>query len=153
MTNLDQTDRAILSVLQRDAGISMEDLGTAVNLSRNAVWRRVKLLEDAGVIRARVALLDPVSVDLPLTVFVQVRTSTHSADWLRKFATATSAIPEILGVHRMTGDLDYLIRIQARDVADYDRIYQSLIARVPLSDVSASFVMENIKDTHALPLR
>ena len=153
MPQIDPTDRKILFELQRDASQSMEDLGAAVNLSRNAVWRRVKQLEEAGVIRARVALLDPAALDLPLTAFVQVRTSTHSATWLRDFAAATAAIPEILGVYRMTGDLDYLIRIQARDVADYDRIYQNLIARVQLSDVSASFVMEHIKDSHALPLR
>lgn len=152
MQTFDQTDHQILRELQRDASQSMEDLGARVALSRNAVWRRVKALEAAGVIRARVALLDPGALGLPLTAFVQVRTSTHDKDWLQKFATATAGIPEILGVYRMTGDLDYLIRVQARDVADYDRIYQSLIARVPLSDVSASFVMEHIKDTHALPV-
>ncbi len=130
----------------------MEDLGETVGLSRNACWRRLKALEAAGAIKGRVAILDAPTLGLPLTVFVQVRTHSHDQDWAKKFARATSAIPEIQGVFRMSGDLDYLIRIQARDVADYDRIYQKLIAQVPLQDVSASFVMEHIKDSHQLYL-
>lgn len=109
-------------------------------------------MEDAGIITARVALLDPAKVGLGLTVFMQVRTNAHSPDWLDKFSAATKAVPEIQGVYRMSGDLDYLIRARVADMAGYDRLYQRLIARVPLSDVSASFVMEEIKETSALPL-
>jgi len=152
METLDTLDRKILAELQRNCDISLDSLGERIGLSRNACWRRIKALETRGILKARVALLDPAKLGLGLTVFIQVRTSQHDADWLAAFARATRDIPEILGAYRMTGDLDYLIRARVRDVADYDRLYQRLIARVPLSDVSASFVMEEIKDTHELPL-
>lgn len=152
MATLDKTDRGILSLLQQDASLPLDALGEAVNLSRNACWRRIKALEASGVIARRVAVLDPDKVGLGLMVFMMIRTNAHAPDWLETFRTATRTIPEILGVYRMTGDLDYLIRARVADMADYDRLYQSLIQRVPLSDVSASFVMEHIKDTSQLPL-
>ena len=109
-------------------------------------------MEAEGIIRARVALLDAGKLDLGLTVFMQIKAAAHDADWLEKFARATRGTPEVTGVYRMTGDLDYLIRARVADMADYDRLYQTLIARVPMGDVSASFVMEEIKDTTELPL-
>lgn len=152
MKEIDAIDRRILVELQRDAGQSLETIGEMVGLSRNACWRRIGALEKAGVIKGRVTLLDAAALGLTLTVFIQVRTSAHNAGWLKAFSTATKGIPEILGVYRMSGDLDYLIRAQVADMAGYDRLYQRLIAKVPLSDVSASFVMEEIKETTALPL-
>lgn len=152
MEILDEADRRILTALQSDASLSLDALSEAANLSRNACWRRVRAMEEAGIIRGRVTLVDPDKVGLPLTVFIQVRTNSHDADWLDRFAKATRAMPEILGVYRMSGDLDYLIRARVADMSGYDRLYRRLIARVALSDVSASFVMEEIKDTTALPL-
>ena len=152
MWKIDDLDRKILHELQRDASLGLEEIGTRVGLSRNACWRRIKTMEDAGIIRARVTLLDAAKLNLGLTVFIQVRAARHDAEWLDAFARATRALPEILGVYRMTGDLDYLIRARVADMADYDRLYQTLVARVPMRDVSASFVMEEIKDTTALPL-
>ncbi|MEP3946221.1 Lrp/AsnC family transcriptional regulator [Ascidiaceihabitans sp.] len=152
MAELDTIDRKILKHLQRDASLSLENLGEEVGLSRNACWRRVKTLEDSGVITGRVALVAPLAIDLGLMVFMQVRTNQHDPDWAVRFSQATRAIPGILSVYRMTGDLDYLIRARVADMADYDRLYQQLIKRLPLSDVSASFVMEEIKDGTALPL-
>lgn len=149
---LDQTDRNLLDHIQRDASLSLDALGARVHLSRNACWRRLKILEDAGYIRGRVALLDPEKLGLGLTVVILIRTSDHSEAWARQFEAATRAIPEILEVYRMTGHLDYMIRARVADMSDYDRIYQTLIRRVALSDVSASFVMEDIKETHCLPL-
>jgi len=152
MQPIDDTDRRILTILQQDATLPLDEIGARVNLSRNAVWRRIKTLEGAGVIRARVTLLDPAALGLGLAVFITLRTSDHSPDWLDRFARATRDQPEIIGVYRMTGDIDYLIRARVADMAGYDALYQALIRRVPLSDVSASFVMEEIKDTTALPL-
>lgn len=152
MWKIDDLDRKILHELQRDASLGLEEIGTRVGLSRNACWRRIKAMEDAGIIRARVTLLDAAKLNLGLTVFIQVRAARHDAHWLDTFARATRALPEIQGVYRMTGDLDYLIRARVPDMADYDRLYQTLVARVPMRDVSASFVMEEIKDTTALPL-
>lgn len=152
MSILDTFDRKLLTELQRDADLPLEELGNRVGLSRNACWRRIKALEAAGVIQAKVALLDPAAVGLGLEVFIQVKAAAHDADWLDKFARATRGTPEVTGVYRMTGDLDYLIRARVTDMADYDRLYQTLIARVPMGDVSASFVMEEIKHTTELPL-
>ena len=127
MQKLDDTDRRILNALQQDATQSLDTISEHVNLSRNACWRRIKTLEEAGVIRARVALLDPTILGLGLTVFIQVRTNAHDPSWLAQFAQATHAMPEILGVYRMTGDLDYLIRARVADMAGYDTLYQRLI--------------------------
>jgi Lrp/AsnC family transcriptional regulator len=152
MEKFDELDRKLLAVLQKDASLSLDAIGEHVGLSRNACWRRIRALETAGVISRRVTLLDPDKLGLRLMVFMLIRTSTHTPDWLETFRKATSAMPEILGVYRMTGDLDYLIRARVADMADYDRLYQKLIAQVALSDVSASFVMEQIKETHILPV-
>lgn len=152
MDKIDTTDRRILSELQRDAALPLEEIGARVGLSRNAVWRRIRALEESGVIRARVALVDPKALGLGLMVFMQVRTDRHEPDWLDKFARATRDLPEILSVYRMSGELDYLIRARVPDMAGYDALYQRLIRRVPMHDVAASFVMEEIKDTTELPL-
>ena len=149
---LDDLDRRILGELQRDSGQSLESLGDKVGLSRNATWRRVRALEEAGVIRDRVALLDPVALGLGLTVFIQIRTNRHDPGWLDTFAKAMREMPEVLGAYRMTGDLDYLVRARVADMAAYDRMYQRLIRKVEMSDVAASFVMEELKDTTVLPL-
>ncbi|MEQ9261491.1 MAG: Lrp/AsnC family transcriptional regulator [Roseovarius sp.] len=152
MGEMDDIDRRILAALQREADLPLDRLGERVGLSRNACWRRVKALEAAGVIRARVALLDAEAVGLPLTVFMQIKADRHDADWLEHFKRATRAMPEVQGVYRMTGELDYLIRARVADMKGYDRLYQRLIAKVPMGDVSASFVMEEIKETTELPL-
>lgn len=149
---IDAIDRRILASLQREADLSLESLGERIGLSRNACWRRIKALETSGVIRARVALLDPDKLDLGLTVIIQIRTDRHDSEWLAKFNRATRSMPEILGAYRMTGDLDYMIRARVANVAGYDQLYRRLIEKVSLSDVSASFVMEEIKETTELPL-
>ncbi|MEM1274761.1 MAG: Lrp/AsnC family transcriptional regulator [Pseudomonadota bacterium] len=149
---MDQIDRRILATLQQDASLGLEELGTRVGLSRNACWRRVRALEAAGVIRGRVALLDADALGLGLSVFIQIRAGQHAPDWLDAFARVTRSFPEIQGAYRMTGDLDYLIHARVADMRDYDRLYQRLIRQLALSDVSASFVMEEIKETTALPV-
>ena len=151
-SELDNFDRAILRALQKDAAISMDALAERVALSRNACWRRVKRLEADGVLTGRTALIDPQMVGLGLSVFVLIRTNQHGPDWLRKFKSVVSEMPEIVGAHRMSGDLDYILRVRVADVPAYDRFYQRLIAKIELSDVSASFVMEDMKDTTVLPI-
>ena len=149
---IDPKDRDILREIQRDCAQSIEELAGKVNLSRNACWRRVKTLEETGVIRCRVALLDPEKLNLGLTAFIAVKTAQHEPQWLEKFAAAVRDIPEITGVYRTTGDTDYLLQAVVPDIAGYDRLYKRLIAKIPLTDVSSSFVMEKIKETTALPL-
>jgi len=149
---LDEIDRRILNKLQKDASISVEQLADSINLSRNACWRRVKRLESDGVISKRIALVDPDRVELGLAVFVMIKAFGHDPDWLSKFNKAVSLMPEIIGAHRMSGDLDYVLRVRVKDVKAYDDFYQRLIAKVPVADLSASFVMEDIKDTTSLPV-
>ena len=151
-SEIDTVDRRILAELQRDGTLSVDQLSERVNLSRNACWRRVKRLEEDGVITGRVALVDADRLGLGLSVFILVRTSNHDPDWLKRFRDATTGFPEITGVYRMSGDLDYVLRARVADVKAYDRLYQRLIAKVPLTDVSASFVMEEIKETTVIPV-
>lgn len=149
---LDRLDAKILHLLQLDAGISNAELAEQVGLSANACWRRVKRLDDEGVIRARVALLDAALLGLAVTVFVTIKTTEHNERWLSAFSRGVSALPEVVEFYRMSGDVDYLLKILVRDIADYDRVYKKLIAVAPLSDVSSSFAMEQIKSSTALPI-
>jgi Lrp/AsnC family transcriptional regulator len=149
---MDTTDRKLLDLLQRDAGLSLDQLSERAALSRNACWRRIKRLEDDGVIKARVTLLDARRINVGLTAFIALRTTEHSAKWLEQFSRAVRDIPEIVAVYRMTGDVDYLLHAVIPDVAAYDALYKRLIGRITLADVSSSFVMEQIKATTVLPL-
>ena len=149
---LDDFDKRILRILQQDASVAMDDIAARVGLSRNACWRRIRLMEEAGVIRGRVALLDAEALGCPLEVMVLIRTSSHAPDWMENFQRIVRTMPEVIGAYRMTGDLDYLLRVRVADMAAYDAFYKRVIARVELSDISASFVMEEIKETTALPV-
>ena len=150
--NLDEIDRSILRLLQFDAAQSIDDISAQVNLSRNACWRRVKVLEQSGVIKGRVALVDAAKVGVPLTAMVLIRTNIHDAAWMAQFQATLRALPEVVGAYRMTGDLDYVLRVRVADVPAYDRFYKRLTSRISVSDISASFVMEEIKETTAVPL-
>ena len=152
MEKLDATDFSILALLQEDAGLSIQQIADSVHLSQNACWRRIRQMEDSGVIRKRVALLDAAKVGAGMTVFVQVRAAEHSDAWLEGFAAAVKAIPEIVEFYRMTGEVDYLLKMRVADMAGYDRAYKALIRTARLGDVSASFAMEEIKATTAIPL-
>lgn len=149
---LDQIDRAILRILQNDTTLSVDEISAAVHLSRNACWRRIKTMEQTGVIKGRVALVDPASVGVPLTVMVLINTNAHDAGWLKQFQATLQSFPEIVGAYRMTGDLDYVLRVRVADVPAYDAFYKRLTSRISVSDISASFVMEEIKETTAVPL-
>ena len=152
MEEFDRLDRRILTLLQEDASLSNAEISERVGLSPNACWRRIRRLEDQGVIRGRVALLNQELLELKVTVFVGIKTNEHNEKWLKKFAEGVEAIPEVVEFYRMSGDIDYMLRIVARDIDDYDRVYKKLIAVAPLHDVSSSFAMERIKCTTALPL-
>lgn len=152
MTDYDRYDVSILNHLQNDATISMEALAERVNLSRNATWRRVKLLQERGIIRKSVTLVDPAKVGCGLTALVFIRTSHHEPDWLDAFDRAVRTLPEIVEALRMSGDLDYMLKIRIADMKAYDDFYQRLIRQVPLADVSASFVMEAMKEQTAVPV-
>jgi Lrp/AsnC family transcriptional regulator len=149
---MDSTDRKILALLQEDASLSVADVAARVNLSQTPCWRRIQKLEEAGVIERRVALVDPAALGLDVTVFVEVETSDHSKAWLDRFAGVLDAMPEVMEVYRMAGDVDYLLKITVANMAAYDDFYQRLIAEVPLKNVTSRFAMERVKHTTAYPL-
>lgn len=150
--NIDQTDKNILAILQTDATISLENIADQIGVSLNTCWRRVQRLEQSGIVQKRVALLDADKMGKGLTVFVSVRTSDHSKAWADLFARSVKNMPEIVEFYRLAGDVDYLLKILAESVSDYDRIYQELISNVALSDVTASFAMEKMKLTTEIPI-
>lgn len=151
IAQLDTIDWAILGVLQRDASLPVHEVGERVGLSSNACWRRIRRLEDSGIIARRVALLDAEKLGLATTVFVAIHTQRHDPEWLEMFSKGIAGIEEVSECHRMAGEVDYLLKIVVRDIAHYDRIYRKLIAAVPdLADVSSSFSMEKLKATTVL---
>lgn len=152
MEDLDSLDLAILHELQTDCARSVQEIGEQVGLSQSPCWRRIRRLEQLGVLGRRVALVAPDKVGLGVTVFVTIRTNQHNQQWLDAFARAISGIPEVMECYRMSGEVDYMLKILAADIADYDRIYKKLIDSVQLHDVSSSFAMEPLKTTTALPL-
>jgi Lrp/AsnC family transcriptional regulator len=149
---LDRQDSRILAALQADSSQAIAELAEGVGLSTNACWRRIKRLEELGVIRGRVALLDPEKLGLGVTVFVSVRTNEHNDAWLQQFDAAVAQIPEVVELYRMSGDIDYLMKIVVADISHYDRVYKRLIKAVRLTDVSSGFAMEQMKYTTALPV-
>ena len=150
---LDAIDRKLLEMLQLDCDTPIAELAAAVQLSTTPCWRRVQRMKDAGVITGNVALVDPKSVNVGVTVFVNIRTNQHSQAWFDRFHATVESIPEVVEFYRMSGDVDYLLRIVVPDIAAYDGVYKRLIAGTQLFDVSSSFAMEQIKFTTALPLR
>ena len=149
---LDAIDRKILTVLQQDASLSVAEIGDRVGLSSTPCWKRIQRLEADGVILRRVALVDQNKIGLGITVFVSVESADHSEAWLRKFADAVSAMPEVMEFYRMAGDVDYMLRVAVADIAGYDRLYKKLIAAIPLKNVTSRFAMEKIKSVTALPI-
>ncbi len=151
MTELDQIDRSILRLLAADASLSLNDIAEKVGLTATPCWKRIKRMEESGIIKGRVAVLDADKLGLPVSVFVSVETNDHSAAWLSKFHEAVKNIPEIVGAWRMSGDVDYLLHVVVPDIAAYDSFYRKLIEMVPLRNVSSRFAMERMKEG-ALPI-
>ena len=149
---LDEMDVKILKILQMDCTRSVADIGKEVGLSTTPCWRRIQKLEEAGVIQRRVAILNPPDVNAGVTVFVSIKTDQHSLDWLEKFHAAVVDFPEVIEFYRMSGEVDYLLRVVVPDIAAYDTFYKKLISRIAISKVSSAFAMEQIKYTTALPL-
>ena len=145
-------DVKILRILQDDATRAVAEIGKAVGLSTTPCWRRIQKLEEGGVIERRVALLDPRRVNAGVTVFVSIKTDQHSLDWLERFHAAVVDFPEVVEFYRMSGEVDYLLRVVVPDIAAYDAFYKKLIGRIEISKVSSAFAMEQIKFTTALPL-
>jgi Lrp/AsnC family transcriptional regulator len=149
---MDAIDRKILVVLQKDASLSVAEIGNRVGLSSTPCWKRIQRLEADGVIQRRVAIVDQDRLGLGVTVFVSVETGDHSEEWLKRFADVVSGLPEVMEFYRMAGDVDYMLRVVVPDIPGYDAFYKRLIATVPLKNVTSRFAMEKIKSTTELPI-
>ena len=149
---MDKLDKRILDLLQKDGALTAAEVAEKIGLSKAPCWRRIKRLQELGVIKQTVALLDAKALNVGTTVFVTIKTANHSAAWFDKFVRAVRDIPEVTEIHRMSGEVDYLMRIVVPDIDAYDVVYKRLIAAVEFLDVSASFALETIKCTTALPL-
>ena len=149
---MDKIDRKILTLLQTDATIPLGRIAETVGLSTTPCWRRIQKLEESGVIRRRVALLDPDKLNLGVTIFVAIRTAQHSEEWLTQFRQATEGIPEILEIYRLSGAIDYLMKVVVPDIKAYDEVYKRLIRRIEISDVTSMITMETVHESSALPL-
>jgi Lrp/AsnC family transcriptional regulator len=152
MRQLDRTDRKILAIMQEDSSLAVAEVAERVGLSQTPCWRRIQRLRADGVIARTVSLVYPEAVGLGLTVFITIEALDHSPDWLDRFTAAVSAMPEVMEVHRMAGDIDYLLRVAVADMAAFDAFYRDLIKAVPLKNVSSHFAMERVKATTAYPV-
>lgn len=150
--SLDSVDRKILHLLQNDASMTIKEVAEKVHLSPTPCWKRIQRMEDSGVIRSRVVLLDPTKVDASITVFLAIKTNKHNAEWSERFAKVMASFPEIVEIYRMSGDVDYLIRIVVPDIPAYDSLYKSIISKIDLTDMTSMFAMEQMKYTTALPI-
>ena len=149
---MDRLDKKILKLLQEDATIAVADIAKKVGLSTTPCWRRIQKLEEEGVIRKRVALLDTAAINARVTVFVSIRTNAHSVEWLKRFSEVIAEFPEVVEFYRMSGEVDYLLRVVVPDIAAFDEFYKRLIAKIEIRDVSSAFAMEQIKYTTEMPL-
>ena len=149
---LDTYDKQILDLLQEDADISLNEITEKVNLTKNPCWRRIQKLQEEGIIRKKVALLNAEKLNLGVTVFVNINTNQHTAEWFNKFSDVVNDIPEIIEFYRMSGNVDYMLKIVVPSIQDYDQVYKKLIKKVDIYNVDSYFAMEEMKNMTALPL-
>lgn len=149
---MDELDRKLLAILQEDTTLSIAQIADRVGLSATPCWKRIQKMEQSGVITRRVALVSPEKVGMGLTVFVAVEAGSHTPEWLDEFARAVAAMPAVMEVYRMAGEVDYMLRVVVADMAEFDSFYKRLIASAPLKNVTSRFAMERIKSTTAYPL-
>jgi Lrp/AsnC family transcriptional regulator len=151
--HLDEFDKKILDRLQRDATIAVAELAEQVGLSQSTCWRRINLLEQAGVIGSRVALLDPKALGIEVTVFANIKLSAHGRRSLNEFEEAISQCPEVVECYTMSGEMDFLLRIVARDIEAYERFLRETLLQMPsVQEVHSHIALSQVKHTTALPL-
>jgi Lrp/AsnC family transcriptional regulator len=149
---MDRVDKMILGLIQEDATLPVADIAKRVGLSTTPCWRRIQKMEEDHVIERRVAVLNPEKVNVGVTVFVSITTDKHNHEWLKRFAEVISKFPEVVGFYRMSGQVDYLLKVVVPDISAYDAFYKKLVSEIDIEDVSSAFAMERIKDTTQLPL-
>jgi Lrp/AsnC family transcriptional regulator len=149
---MDEMDRRILRILQEDCSLPVSDVARQVGLSNSPCWKRINRMQKDGIIKRQTAVLDAASLGFGLTVFVSIKTGEHSSEWLQAFSDNITAMPEVMEIYRMAGDVDYMLKVVVRDMEAFDEFYKRLIGVMALSDVTSRFSMEKIKETTALPI-
>ncbi|WP_206484532.1 Lrp/AsnC family transcriptional regulator [Thalassotalea sp. G2M2-11] len=149
---MDKFDKKILTILQKDCTLAVSEVAAQVGLSTTPCWRRIQAMEKSGIIKGRVALADPEKLNVGLTVFVMIKTNQHNPQWLSDFGEIADEFPEIIEFYRMSGEVDYLLRVVVSDMKAYDSFYKKLIDKASFADISSSFAMEEMKYTTALPV-
>ena len=149
---LDELDRNILSLLQEDSSLPLDEIARRVGASKTPVWNRIRKMKASGLITAEVALVDPEKLGLESCFFVLIRTSQHDAAWLDRFLTAVRGRPEVMEAHRLAGDIDYILKVRVANARAYDAFYRALIKEVAIFNVTSALSMEEIKSTTALPI-
>lgn len=149
---MDELDRRILDVLQEDATLPVEKIAARVNSSKSPVWSRIRKLREQGVIARQVAILDPAKVDRNEVFFVTIKTSSHSAEWLERFAAAVAEMGEVQEAHRLAGEIDYILKVRVKDTRAFDAFYKRLVSQVELFSVTSMLSMETLKETTVIPL-
>jgi len=149
---VDELDRKIVQLLQDDATLSVREIGESVGLSATPCWRRIRNLEDRGVLTKRVTLVDPAKINLGVSALVFIRTNEHNKVWLQKFVDGVADIPEIIEAYRTSGEVDYVLKVLVPDLAAFDDFYKRLIDKVELYDVRSTFILEAVKHSTSLPL-
>lgn len=150
---MDTIDRRILSELQDNADLSMQELGDRIGLSHTPCWRRVKRLEERGVVKRRVALLDAEQLDLAVNVFVNVSLRRHQENALNRFETAVQDVPEVVECYSVSGETDFLLRVVVADVTAYERLVKATLVHLPeVGNLTSTFALRQVKYTTALPL-
>ena len=149
---MDEIDRHLLEILQADTSLSVAEMAERVGLSPTPCWKRIQKLEATGVIRRRVAVLDPHRIGMGLSVFIAIEAGDHTPEWLQRFSAAVVAMPEVMELCRMAGEVDYMLRVVVADMAEFDAFYKRLIQAAPLKNVTSLFAMEQLKLTTAYPL-
>ena len=149
---MDEMDRRILRILQEDCSLPVSDVARQVGLSNSPCWKRINRMQNDGIIRRQTAVLDAGRLGFGLTVFVSIKTGEHSSEWLEAFSNDITAMPEVMEVHRMAGEVDYMLKVVVRDMESFDEFYKRLIGISALSDVTSRFSMEKLKETTTLPI-
>ena len=149
---MDQTDLRILRILQEDSSLPASDVAKKVGLSASPCWKRIKRMHDEGIIKYQISVLDAERLGFGLTVFINIKTGEHSTNWLKEFSATVTAMPEVMELHRIAGDVDYMLKVIVPDMAAFDAFYKGLIGTAALTEVSSYFAMETMKETTALPI-
>ena len=149
---MDFIDKTLISLLQRDSTLSLDELAKRTGSSKTPVWNRIKKLKQRGIIRQEVTLCDPEALGLSACFFILVQTSEHDSQWQQRFLDAVRSRPEVMEAHRLAGDIDYILKVRVRNARAYDDFYQALISEVRVHNVTALLSMEEIKSTIALPI-